>query len=325
MQQTIANLKNKDNVQLALTQVHDNLIKICNTESSYSNNLTQYLITRGGKRLRPLLVILSSIHRCEMEKVVDVATAAELIHTASLVHDDIVDDSPLRRGAQTINNKYNNSVAVLVGDFLFAKSFDILSRYGQGEILNEFTKAISMMSIGELEQLNNRYKSRKSLQEYYREIDGKTSVLISACCKSGAILSNMKDEDVENLAIYGSEIGYAFQIVDDLLDIQGEANELGKLTYKDLLEGNITLPVILLLETLPEGGQIEEMILRKNFTEENLLSLREELNEKGVINKTFIIAQDHVDKALRALEKTADFTGKERLKTLASFIIQRKK
>lgn len=325
MQQTIANAKSKDNVQLALNQVQNNLINICNTDSSYSNNLTQYLITRGGKRLRPLLVILSSIHCCEMEKIVDVSTAAELIHTASLVHDDIVDDSSLRRGAQTINNKWNNSVAVLVGDFLFAKAFGILSKYSQGEILNEFTKAIGMMSIGELEQLNNRYNFRKSLNEYYREIDGKTGALISACCKSGAILSDMKDEDVENLANYGSEIGYAFQIVDDLLDIQGETNELGKLTFKDLIEGNITLPIILLLDTLPKRYQIEEMILQKKFTDQNLLSLRDQLLECGVINKTFNIAKEHVDRALCALEKTTDFTGKERLQTLANFILERKK
>ena len=316
VQQIIANTKSKDKVQIVLEQVQDNLIKICNTDSSYSNHLTQYLINRGGKRLRPLLVTLTSIHDCETSKVVDVATAAELIHTASLVHDDIVDDSPLRRGVQTLNNKWNNSVAVLVGDFLFAKSFEILSKYPQGNILFHYTKAIS---------LNNRYNPKKSEEQYYKEIMGKTGALISTCCKVGAILSNMDDKDVENLSVYGTEIGYAFQIIDDLLDIKGETQELGKPVFNDLVEGNITLPLILLLKSSPYREDLEDMILEKEFDQEKLSYLRDQFKDSNALSKTWEIAKGHIDNALSALGEISYFSGKERLNTIANFILERNK
>lgn len=323
MQQNLANKESKDQIQIILEKVQDNLIKICETESSYSNHLTQYLINRGGKRLRPLLVALTSAHDCEIDKIVDVATAAELIHTASLVHDDIVDNSPLRRGVQTLNNKWNNSVAVLVGDFLFAKSFEILSGYSQGDILYHYTKAISQMSIGELEQLSNRFNPNKTQDQYYKEVFGKTGALISTCCKVGAILSNMQQKDVESLDSFGIEIGYAFQIVDDLLDIKGTTHEIGKPVFKDLIEGNITLPIIIALNLSSSRSHIEKIILENNFEPNNLTYLRKQFKDNSVIERTLDIAKGHVEKALAALDQTSDFMGKERLKVIASFILER--
>lgn len=321
--QSINKEKASNAVDTLFDNVETNLKRVCESESSYSNHLTQYLISRGGKRLRPLLVILTSANRAAIEEIVDVATAAELIHTASLVHDDIVDDSSLRRGVQTINNKWNNSVAVLVGDYLFAKAFEILSDQ-KGNVMKHYTNAISLMSIGELEQLGNRFNPQKTREQYYQEVYGKTSILISTCCKTGGIISNMSDTEVESLSYYGREIGYAFQIVDDILDIRGDVSSLGKPVFKDLLEGNVTLPMIELLDASSSKGLIEEIIFEKKFNEENLKFIYNQINEYDVISNTFDTAKNHVKNALLSLEKINDFPQKERLKTIAEFIIKRK-
>lgn len=323
LQETKTTSKHIEPLEGVLNKVHQNLLSVSESESKHSNFITQYLINRGGKRLRPLLVILSSFNNACVNDIAHVATAAELIHTASLVHDDIVDDSALRRGVQTINSKWNNSVAVLVGDFLFAKAFEILGQFQEKKILDQYTKAISLMSIGELEQLRNRFNCQKDIEQYYREIRGKTGILISVCCKSGAMLSEMEPKDIEKIENYGLEIGYAFQIIDDLLDITGDSSQLGKPVFKDLVEGNITLPMILLMENSNQRGIIEEIIVEKNFTKENLKYIDEALKDNNIPEKTFEIARQHIGNAIASLESTNPFYGKDRYRTLAEFILKR--
>ncbi len=325
VQETILNFKEKEAVEVALEQVQKELLNISTSDSTYSNHLTQYLISRGGKRLRPLLVLLTSLHNGSMENSVKVAAASELIHTASLVHDDIVDDSHLRRGIKTINSKWNNSVAVLVGDFLFAKAFEILSQYQHLNLLRLYTNAISLMSVGELEQLKNQYNPDKTIEQYYSEIRGKTGVLIGACCQAGAILSNMDEHEVSALHSFGLELGYAFQITDDLLDIKGTSEITGKPIFKDLKEGNITLPLILLLNGNSYGGLVSEIIHERRFTQENLDYIYNELQSKEIINSVSSKAQKHVENCLNFLEKVRDFQGKDRLKILVELIIKRNK
>ncbi|SES72407.1 polyprenyl synthetase family protein [Anaerobranca gottschalkii] len=310
------------NIEQILGKVQELLIEVCKSNSQYCNYLTEYLLNRGGKRLRPLLVILIGKNN-NMDELVKVAAASELIHTASLVHDDIVDNSPLRRGIQTINSRWNNSVAVLVGDFLFAKAFELLCEIKQGEILSHYTKAISYMSIGELEQLKNRFNPGKTVEQYYLEIYGKTGVLIATCCKAGGILRDMSQNEVNNLTVYGTEVGYAFQIMDDILDIKGNENTLGKPIFNDLKEGNITLPLILLLQKMSNRGLVEEIIVEKRFTENNLKFIYNMLSEYNIIELCLEIAKNHIQKALMALDKIEDCNEKNKLKKIAEFILTR--
>jgi geranylgeranyl pyrophosphate synthase len=315
-------LNKGSNIEHGLDKVQEMLIEVCKSNSQYCNHLTEYLLNRGGKRLRPLLVILIAENN-KLDEVIKVAAASELIHTASLVHDDIVDNSPLRRGLQTINSKWNNSVAVLVGDFLFARAFELLCEIKQGEILSHYTKAITYMSIGELEQLSNRFKVNKTQEQYYLEIYGKTGVLIATCCKAGGILRDMSKADVDNLTIYGTELGYAFQIIDDILDIKGSENALGKPIFNDLKEGNITLPLILLLQKMPNKGLVEEIIVDKRFTDSNLRFIYNMLSEYNILELCLEIAKNHIQKAIMSLEKITDCKEKMKLKEIAEFVLSR--
>ncbi|QNO16261.1 polyprenyl synthetase family protein [Alkalicella caledoniensis] len=325
MQKTKYTISTSEPVEDVLNIVQKKLLSISESESKHSNYITQYLIFRGGKRLRPLLVTLSSLEQADVDDIANIGAAAELIHTASLVHDDIVDDSKLRRGVQTINSKWNNSVAVLVGDFLFAKAFEILGQYKDRNIIDQYTGAISMMSIGELEQLKNRYNHRKSISQYYKEIRGKTGKLISVCCKSGAMLAEMQETDIEQIENYGLEVGYAFQIIDDMLDITGSPSSLGKPVFKDLVEGNITLPMILLLEHSNQRSLLEEIIITRDFSDVNMKLIYKAMGDNQIPEIIFEIAKEHIANALASLENTSNFYGKDRYKTLAEFVLKRKK
>ncbi|WP_353892267.1 polyprenyl synthetase family protein [Proteinivorax hydrogeniformans] len=314
-------LKSKSVIEDMLSEVEARLLEYTQSESEKSQYLAQYLIKRGGKRLRPLLVILSA-GPDNRKEAVDVGVAAELIHTASLIHDDIVDSSKMRRGASTINSKWSDGIAVLVGDFLFAKAFEILSIYQHKEVLATFTKAITAMSVGEIEQLSNRNNLNKSYEQYYREIFGKTATLLAACCKSGGQLAGVSDIELTALETYGLELGYSFQVIDDLLDVVGCSNELGKPKFQDLKEGNITLPIINLLEKDQELEVIKTLQIESRIDFSVVSQLVVKAN---VIEYCQNVARGHIDNCLKSIEIIKSDTQKEILKNIAEMTLKREK
>lgn len=248
-----------------------------------------YVFQTRGKRLRPALVMLSgklgSYHR---DRLVTLAAAIEVVHTATLVHDDTVDGAVTRRGLKTVNAVWDTKVAILIGDFLFAQSAELASQLGNVRLMTLLSETVMAMSSGELRQYASSQNRLVDEADYFQRIAGKTASLFAMCCEGGAIVSEQSEEEIAALRSYGVNLGLAFQIADDVLDFTGTEADLGKPAGNDLLQGTITLPVILwaqdqdngsaLLRGLADGADLEGVIaeVRESKAVERGLSRAEE-------------------------------------------------
>ncbi len=214
-----------------------------------------YLITAGGKRLRPALVLLAGASgpSADREALLDTATAVELIHTATLIHDDIIDQSPLRRSKPAFHHRWGTERAVLMGDYLYATAFTLLARLEEPGVVRVMADVCRQLCRGELREVEARYRLDLTEEEYLGVIGDKTASLIAGCCRSGALLGGCAPETVEQLAAFGAGFGLAFQIIDDCLDLTGDQRELGKSIHADLDKGALSLPIIYLTQLLPAG------------------------------------------------------------------------
>lgn len=218
------------------------------SEVSLINQISDYIINAGGKRLRPALVILTSralgANPQQMHKAIELAAIVEFIHTATLLHDDVVDESDMRRGRLTANAEYGNSAAVLVGDFLYSRSFQMMVKIGLMDVMDVLSEATNTIAEGEVLQLLNCKDPDVTEARYMQVIDFKTAKLFEASCRLAGIVTAQSQEVITNLGHFGAEVGSAFQLIDDVLDYAGESAELGKNVGDDLREGKPTLPLI---------------------------------------------------------------------------------
>lgn len=212
--------------------------------------LAQYLIAAGGKRIRPLLTLAStSVFNGPMDKSYHLAAAVEFIHTATLLHDDVVDESLERRGQQAANLIFGNQASVLVGDFLFSKSFQMMVTSGSLEILSILSDAAAIIAQGEVLQLSTTNDVDTTLESYLKVIESKTAALFAASCEVGPVLSGASEEERAAMKRYGTDIGIAFQIIDDALDYNADQTKLGKEIGDDFREGKMTAPVIFAIQS----------------------------------------------------------------------------
>ncbi|HEX4878855.1 MAG TPA: polyprenyl synthetase family protein [Limnobacter sp.] len=218
------------------------------SEVSLINQISEYIIAAGGKRLRPALVLLTAralgASPQQMQKATELAAIVEFIHTATLLHDDVVDESSMRRGRLTANAQYGNSAAVLVGDFLYSRSFQMMVKIGLMEVMDVLSEATNTIAEGEVLQLLNCKDPEVSEARYMQVIDFKTAKLFEASCKLAAIVTGQTPEMTAHLGRFGAELGSAFQLIDDVLDYAGDSTALGKNVGDDLREGKPTLPLI---------------------------------------------------------------------------------
>ncbi|MDA0237686.1 MAG: polyprenyl synthetase family protein [Proteobacteria bacterium] len=223
--------------------------------------VARYTINNGGKRLRPILLLLSAASLGYEERpAIQLAAAIEFVHTATLLHDDVVDRSAVRRGLQTANERFGNAAAVLVGDFLYSRAFQIMVDVGEGDVFRVMADATNAISEGEVLQLSNIQNLELTVDSYFEMIRAKTSRLFEAAAMLGGIVSGGSKEIIEDLGRYGVHIGTAFQIVDDILDYDGVESEIGKKPGDDLAEGKVTLPVIHALE---RGSEDDVKVIRE--------------------------------------------------------------
>jgi len=257
----------------------------------------------GGKRIRPLLVLYSGLVFSGLsDELVKASVASELIHMASLVHDDIIDHSDLRRNKPSLNYLWGNHLSVLGGDYLFARAFGTLSGNRLLKSLDLMIEAIESMCRGEILQAQNKFKSDMDLSSYYSQIAGKTAVFFQCCCQSGASISCMDQNQLHALGEYGLNLGLAFQMVDDILDFLGDVKKMGKPAGEDLRQGVITLPVILLLSDDKYSSTVSELIRTQRFEAHEIEMVNGMLTESGAIDRSFKIANTHIDKARIALD-----------------------
>lgn len=290
--------------------------------------LSNYIFESGGKRFRPLLVILSSSlcgYRGPRAHVA--GCVAEYIHTATLLHDDVVDESDVRRGRASANSVWGNEASVLVGDFLFARSFQLMVKELDHESLEVMSRTCMHLAEGEILQLIKSFDVKSTIDDYYRIIFGKTAALISACCEVGALVAGERGKKRDALKRYGQELGYAFQIVDDCLDMRGNPEKTGKPLGNDLKEGKLTLPILLAMQRAEykEVKLISEAILSEEFNEGHFLSVREVVGKYKGVEEALESAKGHIDRAISFLSPFERRREKGYLKRMAQYIVERER
>ena len=290
-------------------------------------DVSEYLSSSGGKRIRPLLLLLSS-RACgyKGKKAIKHSCVVEFIHTATLLHDDVVDDADVRRGNPSANSKWGNEASVLVGDFLFAKSFELMSSEEDSRIIKTMSEACTLLSEGEVLQLINLYNTDITEEEYLKVVFRKTAALIAASCKLGAILSDSPDYVIESFNSYGMNIGYSFQLIDDALDYMGDEIKTGKKIGNDLLDGNITLPLLHLLSKVDEirKERLKKIILESDeLHARDLIFVLELMKEFDSVSYTRNLARHYADSAKSSLSGIKKSEHLESLISLADFIVDR--
>src|SRR5690554_7728475 len=275
--------------------------------------VAEYIINSGGKRIRPLLVILTAkaFNQCD-ERAVKLATVIEFLHTATLLHDDVVDTSDLRRGNPTANAMFGNAPSVLVGDFLYSRSFEMLVELSCIPVMTILAKATGIIAEGEVLQLINVKNPDTTEEQYMEVIQGKTVMLFEAATWGMTRLIGRSQQECEAMRIYGRELGLAFQMVDDVLDHEGDAESMGKIVRDDLAEGKATLPLI---HAMKNGNDEQRKIIRNAIRQGGLSDTSEILSivqTLGSIVYTQQKAQKCIDRALQQLERSEERrVGKE--------------
>ena len=308
-----------------LLQVAENLKGLRRGEDQHMTPLLSYLFNRGGKGMRPAVTLLASgIYGKEAPAAVTMATAVELLHIATLIHDDTVDNSLTRRGMDTISSRWDENVAILLGDYVFAASATFVCDTNNIRVIRRFSETIMDLSSGQLMEYFNGHNVEQTRQLYEDRIYRKTASLFRTAAESGAILGGAPEEGIEALSQYGYNIGMAFQIVDDILDVSGDAEEIGKPVGNDLLQGVLTLPSIKLLERHPTDNPVRALFANPG-NRENLLESLAMMQESDILEECEAEAEEYCARALRILEGVPDTPARESLRILASYVTKRQR
>ncbi len=283
-----------------------------------------HLVSGGGKRLRPILVVLSA-HLCDadIEQAMFAAAAAEMLHTATLVHDDLIDGSLIRRGVGTLNASWTPAATVLTGDYMFARAAHLIAQTDHVRMIQRFAETLMIICNGEIRQLFNGRLDQTDLEEYEQRIYAKTACLIALSAEAGAILANAQDEQEEALRAYGEKIGMAFQIVDDVLDFVADEETLGKPVGSDLRHGLTTLPVLLFLQSEADQRAVRQ-VLEGDHSEEAIGEAVQAIADSPAIGQALAAAQQHVRDAKAALNRFPDTSYRTALLDLADFTVDRR-
>lgn len=310
-------------VQPQLDQVEQKLHSLRSSEIPNLQTLLDYALSNGGKRVRPAITLLASdFYPHDPQNPIIMAVAVELLHLATLIHDDTVDDSDLRRGKATVSSRWGKHIAVLFGDYVFAASATFVCDTGNLRVVRRFSETIMELASGEIIEYFNCYNPRQARELYQDRIYRKTASLFCTAAETGAVLGGAPEAQIRALRDYGYNIGMAFQMVDDLLDVQGDASELGKPVGNDLLQGVLTLPSIMLLERYPENNPIEALF-RERSHDGHLQQALEMINNSSIVNDCYAEIRQYCALAAQALEVLPHCKARQSLLSLTDYIWER--
>lgn len=284
---------------------------------------SMHTLKAGGKRIRPVFVLLTAkFGEYDINQIKHAAVALELIHSASLVHDDIIDEAKLRRGSLTVRSKWDNKMATYTGDYIFARAQELMTHIKDPLAHQVVAKTIMEVSIGEIEQIRDKYNFDQNLRNYLKRIKRKTAVLIAASCQLGAISAGVSEDIHKKLYLYGYYVGMSFQIMDDILDFTASEKDLGKPAGSDLWQGNITLPVLYALQQ-PQLAKLIRTV-HEDMKLEELQPILESIKQSGAIEKSIDLSNTYLDKAFDILELLPESKNTDYLYEIARFIGKRK-
>ncbi|GIP25587.1 heptaprenyl diphosphate synthase component 2 [Paenibacillus sp. J23TS9] len=309
-----------------MNYIEDELFRSIEGEHELLNETSMHLLKAGGKRLRPVFVLMGGkFGSYDLEKLKHVAVPLELIHMASLVHDDVIDDADTRRGELTVKSKWDNRIAMYTGDYIYARALMIAAQLGNPLIHQVLSKAMVEMSIGEMEQIRDFFNTEQNVRRYLLRIRRKTALLIAISCQLGAVASDADRKTVNLLYRYGYNVGMAYQIQDDLLDLCGTEKQIGKPPGSDMRQGNITIPVIYALQDEELRGPLlrEISYIRERNGECDVTGAIRIIKESKGITKAEELADRYFKKAFDALERLPDIRTKKNLRDIANFVAKR--
>jgi heptaprenyl diphosphate synthase len=306
-----------------LNVIENELEETIKAESPLLHQASLHLLQAGGKRIRPVFVLLAAkFGEYDIDKIKNVAVSLELIHMASLVHDDVIDDAELRRGQPTIKAKWDNKIAMYTGDYIFARALELITNVENPHAHKILSHTLVELCIGEIEQIKDKYNYDQNIRTYFRRIKRKTAMLIAVSCQLGGIAANVEEDIHKKLFKFGYFVGMSYQIIDDVLDFVGTEKELGKPAGGDLHQGNITLPALFAMEDHRISEQIRIVHEgTERYDIENIIAL---VKDSGAIEKSLQISDKYLQKALGVLEELPHSRSKKALRDIAKFIGKRK-
>lgn len=311
-------------VESEFNQLNQMVVDQLHSEVSLVENIGNYIVEGGGKRLRPVSVLLvAKALQGGHPDAVQLATVIEFIHTATLLHDDVVDESDRRRGRDTSNEKWGNSPAVLVGDFIYSRAFQLMVQLNNSAIMKVLADTTNTIAEGEVQQLINAGDPDTSEQSYLEVVRKKTAILFSAATECAALLCDASQQQSADLAAYGLHLGMAFQLQDDVLDYTGDSDELGKNIGDDLAEGKATLPLIY---TIAKGSDEQSKLIRQAIEKKDTSQIEQvakAVNESGGLQYTQQLAEKEVEQAIEKLASLPESDYKSVLTELANFSLHR--
>src|SRR5690625_2295255 len=299
-----------------LEEIENTLTETIEAEHPILHEASLQLLRAGGKRIRPVFVLLSAQfgdYKKNIEHIKAVAVSLELIHMATLVHDDVVDDAELRRGKPTIKHLYGNRVAMYTGDYILARALEVITTVEIRSVHRSLSKTLVKVVEGEIAQIEDKFNINQDIYDYLRRIKRKTALLIATSCKLGAVASGATEREANKLYRYGYNVGMSFQIIDDILDFTASPEELGKPTGSDLIQGNITLPIFYAMndasfyETLKALFEQPEQMNEQDI--EHILTL---LKETDALEQSYQLSNIYLRKSLQEMKKMPNNRSEER-------------
>jgi len=317
-------LKQYPDIQKEMNIVQQLLYDSVRSKQPMVEEAAKELILSGGKRLRPLLVILTAMQgKYDSKVITPLAAAVELIHSATLIHDDIIDDSKLRRGKETIQSKWGKDIAVFTGDYLLCKAFLIVPQDEEGRNLRGLIKAMKRVCEGEIDQYYSRYTWDTTILRYLKRIASKTAILFGVSCYLGALQAKCDIKVLHAVTKYGLSLGMAFQITDDILDFKSDSVLAGKPVNSDFIQGIYTLPVIYTLQRTSYRKRLESLLKKNKFDEQDIKEVLYIINESGGVEYARKMAERYLERARRSISILPDNNSKKVMERLLETILDR--
>lgn len=306
-----------------LNLIENTLEDTIQAESLLLRQASLHTLQAGGKRIRPVFVLLAAkFGEYDINIIKNVAVSLELIHMASLVHDDVIDDAELRRGKPTIKSKWDNKIAMYTGDYIFALSLELMTSIEKPKAHKILANTIVEVCVGEIQQISDKYRYNQTMRDYFRRIKRKTALLIAVSCQLGAIASDANEAISRKLFWFGYYVGMSYQIIDDVLDFTSSEKELGKPAGSDLAQGNITAPVLYAMADPEARVKIEQIGEHTGLDElEDAISA---IKKSGAIEKSIELSDRYLEKALEMLDGLPSNRARKTLRDIAKFIGKRK-
>jgi geranylgeranyl pyrophosphate synthase len=313
----------KDDLQRVETRLHDVPLR-SDADLGLVTEAIGHLLDAGGKRIRPALTLLTGrLYPSDPDKIISMAAAVEMLHTATLVHDDVVDGSMLRRGSPTLNAHWSPGATILTGDYMFARAADLAAQTDNVRVMQIFARTLMTIVSGELRQLFGNATHRQTREDYFKRIYAKTASMFELATEAAAVLIGATEDEIAALRQYGHDLGIAFQIMDDVLDFTGDASQVGKPVASDLRQGIVTLPVIDYLDAQPHDRRVDDLLRSGQHSDEVVLPIVADVRASGAVDRAVSEARDYVRSAQQKLAQFADSAALQSMQAVAEYVVAR--